>query len=222
MLGAVGQLLPVALAAALSSVPITIMLLILLSPKRQAAAIPFLVGCVVGMTLVVTVAAVAAHALPPAPARRPSPVLGVIEIVVGLGLAGLGIRSWLRHLHSDAPPKLPSWAAAVDGLSGGRAFGVGLLMAVRPKNLLLATVVGVQLHVGPMQTPVSVALGICYVVLATSTVTIPILLTVFAPQRMEPRLGAASRLLAADGPVASAIIMILIGTVVLGNGVQTL
>jgi hypothetical protein len=173
------------------------------------------------MTLVVAVAALATQALPPARRREPSPVLGAVEIVVGLALIGLGIRSWWRHVHRDAPPKPPAWASAVEALSGPRAFGIGIAMALRPKNLLLATVVGLQLHVGPMRTTASIVLGICYVVLATSTVTIPIMLTVLSPRRMEPRLGAASRMLAADGPMVSAIILILIGLVVVGAGLQT-
>ena len=48
MLSAFGTLLPIALAVAVSSVPITLTILILLSPKRNQVAIPFLIGWVVG------------------------------------------------------------------------------------------------------------------------------------------------------------------------------
>ena len=193
MLGAVGQLLPVALAAALSSVPITIMLLILMSPRRRSAAIPFLLGCVISMLIVVVAATVAAQALPKSRPHRSDPTLAVISILIGLALLVLGAHSWLRHMRSDAAPKLPSWASAVDGLGGVKRSGSGSLMGFRPKNLLLATVVGLQLHVGAMKPAASIALGVCYVVLATSTVTVPILLTTLAPKRMEPRLGRRRR-----------------------------
>ena len=45
---ALGALLPIAVAVAFSSVPITVTILILLSPNRNRAALPFLVGWVIG------------------------------------------------------------------------------------------------------------------------------------------------------------------------------
>ncbi|GAA3611407.1 GAP family protein [Microlunatus ginsengisoli] len=221
MIGAVGQLLPVALAAALSSVPITIMLLILLSPRRRSAALPFMIGCVLGMLIVVVAATIASQALPPARAHRADRTLAVIEVTVGLALIVFGVRSWRRHLHATEEPRLPSWAAAVDHLGPIKAFGVGLIMAFRPKNLLLAAVIGLQLHVSSLKATASLALGICYVVLATSTVTIPILATLLAPARMEPRLGTASKMLATDGPIVSAVVLIVLGLVVVGAGLQS-
>ena len=64
MLSALGELLPIAVAVAVSSVPITATILILLSPKRNRSAIPFLIGWVVGLAAVVVVATVGANALP--------------------------------------------------------------------------------------------------------------------------------------------------------------
>ena len=60
MLSALGPLLPIAVAVAVSSVPIMATILILLSPKRNRSAIPFLIGWLVGMAAVVVVAALGA------------------------------------------------------------------------------------------------------------------------------------------------------------------
>ena len=46
MLDAIGHVLPIALAVAISSVPIMATILILLSPKRGRSALPFLIGWV--------------------------------------------------------------------------------------------------------------------------------------------------------------------------------
>ena len=43
---AIGQLLPIALAAAVSSIPITATILILVSDRRDEAALPYLLGLV--------------------------------------------------------------------------------------------------------------------------------------------------------------------------------
>ena len=61
---ALAQLLPVGLAAAVSSVPIMVTLMILVSDKRDQAALPYLIGWVVGAAALVSVATIAAGALP--------------------------------------------------------------------------------------------------------------------------------------------------------------
>ena len=126
-------------------------------------------------------------------------------------------------MRSDAPPE-----AAELGIGGGRdwaasrAFGVGIVMAFRPKNLLLATVVGLQLHVGAWGPRRASSSASVYVVLATSTVTVPIMLTTLSRRRGWSRgSGAASQDAAADGPIVSAVVLIVIGLVVIGAGLQT-
>jgi threonine/homoserine/homoserine lactone efflux protein len=220
VLGAVGQLLPVGLAAAISSVPITVMILILLSPRRKVAAIPFLLGCLVGMIVVVAVATLAAQALPEPRPRQPPTAAGVIEIMVGGALIGLGIRTWRRRDRSGKSDRPPTWGAAVDSLGPARALGLGLILDLRPKNLLLATVVGLQLHVASLNPGDTIMVAGLYVLIATSTVTVPIVMTILAPRRMEPRLAAAAKMLAADGPIIGAAVLIMIGIVVIGAGLQ--
>ena len=87
MLAAFGTLLPIALAVAVSSVPITLTILILLSPKRNRLAIPFLIGWVVGMAVVVVVSSIGANALPIRSIRTSQKAIGIAEIIVGAGLA---------------------------------------------------------------------------------------------------------------------------------------
>ncbi|HET9647177.1 MAG TPA: GAP family protein, partial [Microlunatus sp.] len=146
MLGLVGQLLPIGLAAAISTVPITAMLLILLSPRRSVAAVPFLVGYVLGTFFAVGLALLLAQALPEGRPRQPQPVTGIVEILIGSGLIVLGIHGWRKRHRSSGPAPTPRWATAIDALSPGRAFVLGFLIDLRPKSLLLAAVVGLQLH----------------------------------------------------------------------------
>ena len=222
VLGAVGQLLPVALAGALSTVPITAMLLILLSPRRSTAAVPFLLGTLVGMIIVIGVVALAAQALPEARGRQTNTAAAVLQILVGIALVVLGLRVWHGRNRARPPESLPAWARVIDSLGAARAFGLGLLLDFRPKSLLLATVVGVQLHVSALPLVPSLVVALCYVVVATSTVTVPIVLTLIAPARMEPRLRSAAALMQTEAPVISAVVLIMVGAVVAGAGLGNL
>jgi hypothetical protein len=67
------------------------------------------------------------------------------------------------------------------------------------------------------------ALAIAFFTLvATSTVMAPVLLTYLAPARMEPRLVAARTWLAVQGPVLTALTMLVIGILVLVLGLTNL
>lgn len=222
LLGAVGQLLPVGLAAALSSVPITVLLVIMLSPRRTGAAVPYVLGCVVGTALVVAVASLAAQVLPDPRPRQARTVLAVIEIVLGGALLALGVRGWRRRHRDHHELQLPGWAmSALDTVTGLRAFALGVLIELRPKSALLACVVGLQVTAAG-RDPGPLGVIVIYVVIATSTVTLPVLLTALSPRTMEPRLRSASETISRDGPLISSVVLLMVGAVVIGSGLEDL
>ena len=61
---AIGHILPFAVAVALSSVPIMATIFILLSPNRSRSSLPFLIGWVLGIAVVVTLCTLGAQAIP--------------------------------------------------------------------------------------------------------------------------------------------------------------
>lgn len=221
-LGALGQLLPVGLAAALSTVPITVLLAIMLSPRRGSAALPFVLGCVLGTALVVVAAYFLGQLLPAPRPRQAKLAIAVLELLFGSALVALGIRAWRRRHRSTPGLRLPGWASsALDSVSGAKAFGLGVIIEFRPKSALLACIVGLQLHTAGRE-PGPLVMTVIYVAIATSTVTVPVLLTALMPERMEPRLKSASESLASEGSLISAIVLWMVGAVVIGSGLQDL
>ena len=63
---------------------------------------------------------------------------------------------------------------------------------------------------------------VTYTLIATSTVVIPIMASLIAPRRMEPRLIAARDWLAHNGRVLTSSMMFMIGVVILGAGLTKL
>ena len=223
LISMVGQLLPVALAAALSTVPVTVLLVIMMSPRRGAAAVPFALGCVVGTAVIVLVASAAAQLLPEARPRQAKETAAVLQLALGSALMLFGIRVWRRRHGSAGALQLPRWASsALDTVGAFRAFGLGVVIEFRPKSALLACVVSLQVHAADRDGPGTVILVVTYVLVATSTVTVPVLLTLISPERMEPHLARAADTLADDGQVISAIVLLMVGAVVIGAGLQGL
>ena len=221
MLSALGQLLPIALAVAVSSVPITLTILILLSPKRNQVAIPFLIGWVVGMALVVVVAALGANALPVRSIRTAQKAIGIAEVVVGAGVLVLAVHSWRRAARGPTVPR-SKWLDRVERMGPATALGLAFVLNLRPKGLLLGAAAGLVIA-GARQTGSDAAIVVAiYLVLASATVTVPIIATMVSPARMQPRLVVARDWLDHNGGHITVVVLLMVGLVILGDGLTRL
>src|SRR3954454_12452573 len=98
MLGVIGQLLPLAVAVALSSVPILAMLVILLGSSRFAVPLLFVIGYMAGLFVMTALFALGSRAIPaPSGAGAKQPAIGALEIVVGLALVTYATIAGVRH-----------------------------------------------------------------------------------------------------------------------------
>lgn len=218
---ALGALLPIAVAVAFSSVPLTVTILILLSPNRRKAALPFLVGWIIGVAAVITLSAAAAAALSQPLRRGRDTTIAVLEIVIGAALAVLAVI-YLRRRSRANSTGLPHWLAAVDSFGPFVCFAIAVVLSFRPKGLLLGIAGGLALNAAKIKADTAVLLIIIYTAIATSTVVVPIVASLVAPQRMEPKLVSARDWLAANGRILTSLVMFLIGVVILGSGLRDL
>jgi hypothetical protein len=218
---ALGALLPIAVAVALSSVPLTVTILILLSPNRGRAALPFLVGWVIGVAAVIILSAAGAAALAKPLRRGPDMAVVVLEIVIGAALMVLA-AIYLRRRSPAGGTGLPRWLAAVDSFGPVVCFAIAVVLSLRPKGLLLGVAGGLALSAASLNADDAVLLIIIYTAIATSTVVVPIIASLIAPQRMEPRLISARDWLIVNGRIVTSIMMFMIGVVILGYGLTQL
>ena len=160
------QLIPLAVAAAVSTVPITATIFILLSERRKVIALPFLFGWVISTAAGLTLGTLAAHALPARP-RHLSSVIGTLEVLVGLALIVLGLITLVRHQRVE-PSQRPSWIEGIGSFGSLPALGIGLALNLRPKALLLFTAASLAItgaHLSANDTviatiPVGVGMGV--------------------------------------------------------------
>jgi len=221
MLSAFGQLLPISLAAAVSSVPITLTILILLSPKRNRLAIPFLIGWVVGMAVVVGLSALGAASLPIRSLRTTQKAIGIAEIIVGAGLLVMAVLTWRRAAKGHSASR-SRWLDSVDRLGPATAIGLALVLNLRPKGLLLGAAAGLAIAGARLNGTDAVIMIVVYLALASSTVTVPIIATLASPSRMQPRLVSARDWLDRNGGHITVVILLMVGLVILGDGLTRL
>jgi len=221
MLSALGPLLPIAVAVAVSTVPIMATILILLSPKRNQSAIPFLIGWVVGMTVVVVIAAFGANALPIGSFRAQKRAIAIGQIVVGTALLVAAVMAWRRANRAPADQG-NRWLDRVDRFGPLAALGLALALNLRPKALLLGAAAGLSVAGSSLKTTEAAIVLAVYVGLSSSTVIVPIVATLVAPARTQPRLVLARDWLSNNSAYITVVVLLMVGFVILGAGLSEL
>ena len=221
MLSALGPLLPIAVAVAVSSVPIMATIVILLSPRRNRSAIPFLIGWVVGMAAVVVVAAVGASALPGMSFRASQTTIGIGQVIVGVALLVVAVLTWRRAARAPAENG-NAWLDRVDRMGPVAALGLAVALNLRPKGLLLGAAAGLSLAGSSLKTDEAVIVVAIYLGIACSTVIVPIIVTLVAPDRMRPRLVVARDWLSRNSAHITVVVLVMVGFVILGAGLSRL
>jgi threonine/homoserine/homoserine lactone efflux protein len=110
--------------------------------------------------------------------------------------------------------------SAIDSLTTGRGFLLGfVLAAVNPKNLLLAVAGGYAIGGGGLSVGEIVVVILVFVVIAASTVLIPVLAFLIAGDRAKGPLTNMRVWLVANNATIMAILLLVIGVALIGKGI---
>jgi hypothetical protein len=217
MLAVIGQLLPLALAVALSTVPIAAVLTILLSPRKNAA-IPFLIGVLLGMFLVTGAFALGLRFVPDVSVSGKGLGLAIAEMVVGAALIAYAVVLFVRRKRTVQSEELPRWLKIVGNIRAAPALGLGLVLAVRPKALLLSAAAGIVLGPAHLSVTAFVVVLVLFVAVGGSTVLVPVVFALARPEQAERPLAAAVHWITRNSRIVAILVVLIIGTVILGAG----
>ena len=191
----IGEVLPYALGIAISPVPIIAVILLLMSSRARSTSVGFLLGWLVGIVVAIVVFTALSSIIPQADPDASNPIGGVIKLILGAALLFLAVRQWMGRPKEGEEAKLPKWMSAIDSLTVGRAFVLGfVLAAVNPKNLIMAIAAGYAIGAAGLTIGSIVIVILIFVVLAASTVLIPVLGFLIAGERAKGPLVEHARL----------------------------
>ena len=118
---------------------------------------------------------------------------------------------------------MPKWMAEVDSMMPSKALVLGLLLsAVVPKNLLLALSAGVIVREAGLTVSEASVVIIVFTAIATSTVAIPVVAHLVAPARMRGPFESLREWLVENNVTIMVLLLLLIGVVMIGNGIANL
>ena len=218
----IGAILPLALGVAISPIPIIAAILMLLSPKAKGTSVGFLLGWVLGIVVAIVLFTLLASVIPESDPDASKPIAGTIKILLGAALLFLALRQWRSRPKPGEEPALPKWMAAIDTMTAGRGFGLGfLLAAVNPKNLLMGAAAGVIVGTAGLTTGEAAIAILVFVLIAASSVAIPVIAYLVASKRMAAPLESLRTWLVHNNAAVMSVLLLVIGVVVIGKGIAS-
>lgn len=210
-----------ALAAVIALSPITVIpaVLVLHAPRPRPASLAFLGGWVLGL-VGLTTAFVGGSELLSGLHATPPKWASWVRLVFGVALLALAAYHWFtRHRQRS----MPRWMRSFAALSPVRAGVVGaVLVPLRPEVLILCAAAGLAVGNSSLSAGAQLVAAAIFVVLAASTGAVPILVYVGAGDRFDDALERLKAWMEANHDAMLAVILLLIGLIVLYNGIRAL
>ncbi|SDL24554.1 GAP family protein [Arthrobacter sp. ok362] len=218
MLSTITSLVLFGLAGAMSTVPVSVTIMILLSPDPRRGALPFLIGSLAGSIMVVGLSAVGLQFLPGRPPLlRKDELLAQIAIAIGAILIGYSVYLFVSKGQRDNA-MLGKMTSRFRSARPWEFVVLGLGLNLRPKAILLAVTAGAVISVQEPPPLEGSVLVLAYAAVAQSAVVIPVGVWLHSPERAQAPLTTLYNWLQRHGRRIAAIVTLAIGLLIVGYG----
>ena len=212
-------LIPLALVIAISPLSIIPAVLVLQAPRPRPASLAFLAGWMFGLAAL-TALFVAGSGVLGGMHKSPPTWASWLRVALGSALIVFGVYRWLtRHRHTESP----AWMRSFATISPTRAGITGLaLVVVRFDVLVMCLVAGLAIGTSQLSVAGELICAVFFVAVSASTVAVPVLAYAAAGHRLDDTLARLKDWMEKNNAALLAAILVLIGLMVLYNGIQAL
>ncbi|MFJ3033542.1 GAP family protein [Curtobacterium pusillum] len=216
----IAALVPGAVGIALSPLPVASVVFLLGHRRGYGSAVACAAGWMAAVAVALVIAVSVGEQLP-APTDGP-PVQALVALVTSVVLFVLAAWQWVRRRLPDGSPASTRWADAMEALGPGHAFGLGALLFVSPKSVVLAFAAGLTLGDADPRAAPTVVVGAVFVLASGVVVLLPVVLAVALGPRAERPLEAMRSWIARWGVHALVVVLVVLGVVQLVIGLTGL
>lgn len=218
---AIGSVLPLAVAVAIFPVPVIAVVLVLGSERGTAKALAFVLAWFIGLATVGAVVLMLAGAADASSGGEPATWVNVLLLGVGLLLLALAVKQWRGRPRGDEETPTPTWMRRIDEFTVVKAGGAGfVLSALNPKNVLLTAAAAVEIAEVGLSAGQQIGVLLGFVLLASAGVLTPVVLSITLGDRSTELLDDLRGWMARHNPVIMAVLLLLIGAKLIGDGVS--
>ena len=220
MLAAIGEILPFAVGMAVFPIPIIAAILLLFSPQARANGLAFMTGWICGVGVTTAIFALLADRVGADTDRDAHAVVSWIKLLLGVGLLYLSLRQWRSRPAPEQDAEMPAWMKSIDRFTPGKSLRTALLLSAgNPKNLALAAAAGGTLGQAGLTTTQMLIAAAVFTSFASATIAGPVLYYLRGGKRAEVQMEAIKGWLIHNSNIVMALILLIIGAVLLGNGI---
>ncbi|MGH8774695.1 MAG: GAP family protein [Jiangellaceae bacterium] len=220
---AIGQVLPLGVGVALSPLPIVAVVLMLGTPRARSNGPAFLLGWLLGILAVGTVVLLVSGGADASDDGDLAAWVSWLEVVLGLGLLLVAVRTWRGRPKGDEPGELPSWMHAVDAFTPVRSLGMGaLLSGVNPKNLLLVLAAAAAIAQTGIDTGQQIVALVVFALIGAIGPAIPVVIYFAMGDRAERLLADLKTWLGQNNAAIMAVLCLVIAAKLIGDGIAGL
>jgi threonine/homoserine/homoserine lactone efflux protein len=220
---AIGHVLSFGVGVALSPLPIVAVVLMLATPRGRINGPAFLLGWIVGLSVAGTIVLAASSGASASEDGAPATWVSWLKVALGVLLLLLAVKQYRGRPRGGAAAELPGWMRAVDEFTPGRSAAIAVaLSAINPKNLLLtvgaaAAIAGTGISTGDQ----AIALAL-FVLVGTLGVGAPVAIYFVLGDRSARILGDLRDWMARNNGTIMAVLLLVIGAKLLGDGIANL
>jgi threonine/homoserine/homoserine lactone efflux protein len=213
------DLVPLALVVALSPLSIIPAVLVLDTPRPRPTGLAFLAGWLFGLTALTTVF-LEVSSLAGGLREKPPSWASWLRIVVGAALIVFGLYRWFTRNRSA---HTPAWMNSMKKFTPARALlAAAALTVINPKVLFICAAAGLAIGTAGLREPGRWGAVVWFVLVAGSTVMLPILAYAIAGSRLDERLARLKDWMERQHATLIAVILFLVGLMVLYKGIHGL
>jgi Sap, sulfolipid-1-addressing protein len=214
-----GALIPLGLVIALSPLTIIPAVLVLQAPRPRPSGLAFLAGWVLGLAAL-TALSVVGSGLLGGLHKSPPTWASWLRVVLGSALILFGFYRWFtRHRNTESP----AWMRTFATITPARAGLTGaVLVAIRPDVLLICVPAGLAIGGSGLGVADDWVAAAFFVAIAASTVAIPVLAYAAAGHRLDDTMARLKDWMDKNNSALMAAILVVIGAMVLYNGIDAL
>ncbi len=212
------ELVPLGLVISLSPLSIIPAVLVLHSPRPRPAGLAYLVGWLLAIAVLTAIFVEVSGLI--GGFRKPPTWASWVRIVVGAALIVFGIIRWLnRHRSAHSP----AWMRQITDATPAKAGATAAVLAVaNPKVLFISVAAGLAIGTEGLGTLRTWLALLWFVLVAGSSVTLPVLAYAFSGDRLDDALTRLKDWMEKQHAVLVAGILIVIGLLVLYKGIHAL
>jgi threonine/homoserine/homoserine lactone efflux protein len=220
---AIGQVLAFAVVVGLSPIPIIGVVLMLGTPRARTNGPAFVLGWVVGLSVVGTIVLLASGGADATDDGGPAGWVSTLQLLLGLLLLLIAAKYWRGRPRGGAQPEMPAWMERLDTFTPARAAGFGVLLsAVNPKNLVLVVAAAAAIaQTGASAGAQAVALAV-FVVIGTLGTGVPVALYLMFGDRSRETLDDVKDWMGRNNAVIMVVLCLVIGAKLIGDAISGL